>query len=78
MQEVIIYRNPAEAALWNAIMGGSFFPVIVGIVVFFCVFLTANRLLNKGRSFGVDVPRNTNIALAIGVVAGAVAVFFLA
>jgi len=78
MQEIIIYRNPVEAVMWNAIMDGSFFPVIAGVVVFFCVFLAANQLLNKGRSYGKNVPRNTNIALVIGVVAGIAAVLFLA
>lgn len=27
MQEIIVYRNPLEAALWSAIMDGSFFPM---------------------------------------------------
>ena len=49
MQEIIVYRNPLEAALWSAIMDGSFFPAIVGVVAFFCVFLAVNQVLNKGR-----------------------------
>lgn len=45
MQSIIVYRNPLEAALWEGLMSGSFFPVIVGIVVFFALFLTINRLI---------------------------------
>lgn len=47
MQEIIVYRNPLEAAMWHGIMDGSFFPVIVGVLVFFAVFLGLNALLEK-------------------------------
>mgnify|MGYP001577721144 CR=1 FL=1 len=76
MQEIIVYRNPLEAALWSAIMSGDFFPVIVGVVAFFCVFLAANRVLNKGRSWGKNAKRNTNIALGAGVLSAIVVIFF--
>jgi hypothetical protein len=31
MQEIIVYRNPAEAALWNALTGNAdiIFPILV-------------------------------------------------
>lgn len=77
MQEVIIYRNPMEAAMWNAIMDGSFFPVIVGVVVFFCVFLATNRVLNKGRTTGKNVERNANIALAVGAASAITSIYFM-
>ncbi len=77
MQEIIVYRNPLEAALWSAIMGGSFFPVIVGVVAFFCVFLAVNRVLNKGRSLGKNVKRNTDIALGVGVLSAVAVIFFM-
>lgn len=70
MQEIIVYRNPMEAALWSTIMSGDFFPVIVGVVVFFLVFLGVNRILNKGRVLGKTVARNTKIALGLGALAG--------
>jgi hypothetical protein len=48
---IIVYRNPAEAALWNAIMSGD--PVIgyvlASILAFFVVFLVTNRLMNGLR-----------------------------
>lgn len=77
MQEIIVYRNPMEAALWNTIMSGDFFPVIVGVAMFFLMFIGANRVLNKGRVFGKTVARNTNIALGLGALAGAATIYFM-
>lgn len=77
MQEIIVYRNPMEAALWNTIMSGDFFPVIVGVAVFFLVFLGANRILNRGRNFGKTVTRNTNIALGLGALVGVATIYFM-
>ena len=33
MTEIIVYRNPADAALWQMLSGGEFFPVLVGAIV---------------------------------------------
>ena len=77
MQEIIVYRNPLEAALWSAIMDGSFFPVIVGVVAFFCAFLAVDRVLNKGRSWGKSAKRNTNIALGVGALSSVLVIFFM-
>lgn len=41
MQQVIVYRNPAEAAFWEFIMSSNnVFPIVVGAVigVVLCVF----------------------------------------
>ncbi len=76
MQEVIVYRNPMEAAMWHALSGGEFFPIIVGIVVFFAVFLTVNALLNKWYgSWGKAAQMRTQGALTAGVVAGVLTVW---
>ena len=77
MQEIIVYRNPLEAALWSAIMDGSFLAALVGVAAFFCVFLAVNRVLNKGRSWGKNVKRNTNIALGVGVLSAVAVIFFM-
>ena len=77
MQEIIVYRNPLEAALWSAIMDGSFFPVIVGVVAFFCAFLAVNRVLNKGRSWGKNAKLNTSIALGVGALSAVLVIFFM-
>ena len=42
MTEIIVYRNPAEAALWQMLSGGEFFPVFAGAIVgVFAVMLAA-------------------------------------
>lgn len=78
MQEVIMYRNPIEAAVWSAIMNGSFLPVIAGVLVFFIVFVGFERVLNKGRNFGKNVRINTNIALILGTVCSFITMFWMA
>jgi uncharacterized integral membrane protein len=39
IQSIIVYRNPMEAAFWESASSGAIFPIIVGIIVFFAVFL---------------------------------------
>jgi len=36
MQSIIVYRNPLEAAIWEGMSNGNFFPFIVA--TFVCVF----------------------------------------
>ena len=43
MQEVIVYRNPAEAALWSAFMDGTFLPIIVGALVFLIAIVVFDK-----------------------------------
>lgn len=31
MQEIIVYRNPLEASIWNGVMDGTFLPVLAGV-----------------------------------------------
>jgi hypothetical protein len=47
MQQVIVYSNPIEAALWNGDYAGVIFPVSCGVVLFFVLFLISNWLLSK-------------------------------
>lgn len=47
MQEVIVYRNPAEASIWNGIMDGTLLPVLAGALV----FLIAIVLFDKKSSY---------------------------
>ena len=43
MNEIIVYRNPGEAAFWNLITTSpNAFPVIAGIVVFFVTLTVIN------------------------------------
>ncbi len=47
MQEIIVYRNPLEANIWNGIMDGTFLPVLAGALV----FLIAIVLFDKKSSY---------------------------
>lgn len=38
MQEVIVYRSPGEAALWQLLVDPRMFPIICAAVVFVSVF----------------------------------------
>ena len=69
MQEIIAYRNPLEAAIWKALGSAEFFPFMVGIVVFFVVFLTVyNLLLLKFSRYGRKGQLVTNASLAAAAV----------
>jgi hypothetical protein len=46
-QSIIVYRNPAEQAFWETIMSGSFFPILVAIMVFPIVLLIVHRILDR-------------------------------
>lgn len=78
MQEVIVYRNPLEAALWQSLSGAEFFPVIVGILAFFVSFIIVNAVI------GLVFPRisfrkhhyKSYVALAVAAMCG-IGVFFL-
>lgn len=49
MQELIVYRNPAEAAFWHALQGAELIPIMAGVVVFFAVFIGLHHLVGGGR-----------------------------
>lgn len=38
-QSIIVYRNPIEAAFWESASSGQIFPIVVGVIVFFVLFL---------------------------------------
>lgn len=79
MQEIIIYRNPLEAAMWQAMSGGQLFPIAVGLVVFFAVFLAVNPLIERfaPRKYSGRVHKDlrSNTALAVAAVAGVLTIY---
>ena len=81
MQEsIIVYRNPMEKALWESTMSGEFFPVIVGIVVFFAVLFATIGILNKVRGYRSSQMTNftnENIGLVVGAAAGIAAIAYM-
>jgi len=81
MQEIIVYRNPLEARVWEMVMDGSFFPIIVGVIVFFAVFLLIQiqivqrfipRFHVKKQNYG------TYAALLVAAIAGVWTVKYMA
>lgn len=67
-QSFIVYSNPMQAAFWEMMSSGEFIPVIAGVIVFFVVFLAANRLI-VGNNWRAPAWK-TNLALVLGAMAG--------
>ena len=78
MQSIIVYRNPLEAAMWETIMSGSFFPVIVGVVVFFAVFLAANTFIVERYARWDKRKVATNFNLAASALIGIFVIWYMA
>lgn len=79
MQEVIVYRNPMEAAMWKFVMSADFFPIICGIVVFFTVMLTLHSLVSKRYGyFGNRAKVLSNISLVLAAVSGIATIWYMA
>ena len=76
MQEVIVYRSPAEAAFWQMAANGDLVPIFFSIIVFFVVFM-------GGMSIFVDrAPWNKREKLsyivgAVSVAAGLATMFYM-
>jgi hypothetical protein len=68
-QSIIVYRNPLEQQIWE---GGIIFPVIAGVVVFFIVFMTLEKLLRMSKlpMFVPAYTQLTNLALLVAAAAG--------
>lgn len=76
-QSIIVYRSPLEQQMWEGLMSGSFFPIIVGVVVFFIVILSLNRfVIERVRGWRYK-SWPINVALAVSAVAGIAVVRFM-
>jgi|GEM_PF-6566868 len=47
MQEIIVYRNPLEAAMWQMLQNGQMFPIIVGCIAAVFGVIAAAWVTNK-------------------------------
>lgn len=45
--EIIVYRNPAEKAVWDLMSDGTVWPIMVGAVVFVIAFVVAVIILDR-------------------------------
>lgn len=50
MQEIIVYRNPYEAAFWNLVLSSpNTFPIFLGVISFGVSFLVSTIIIDKIR-----------------------------
>ena len=69
MTEIIVYRNPAEAALWQMLSGGEFFPVLVGAIVGVLTVVLATKVVDKVFGTFCQPKWAGNLTLVIGAAA---------
>ena len=69
MTEIIAYRNPAEAALWQMLSGGEFFPVLVGAIVGVLAVVLAAKVFDKVLGVFRQPKWAGNLTLVIGAAA---------
>ena len=83
MQEVIIYRNPAEAALWSMLLSYVGFVFIMSLIVFlisgFLVDGTVRKQKLRFRRFPVIYRAIDNgyVSLAVGLAAACFCSYWL-
>ena len=74
MQEVIIYRNPAEAALWNMLLTDVGFAFSMSLIVFLISVFLVDRTIRRQlwrfrrRSAIWRVIHNGYVTIAFGLV----------
>lgn len=78
MQQIIVYRNPAEAAFWDMIMSSpNLFPIMVGIVVFFNVLIFSTYLVRKSKQKMIYNLRNSYFPLIVSAICGIFTVWYM-
>lgn len=76
MQQIIVYRNPAEAAFWDLLLNSpNMFPISMGVVVFFVVLLLSDHVI-RGNRFTRHMA-NSYASLVIGSVAGVFTTWYM-
>lgn len=69
-QEIIVYRNPAEAAFWHSMMNGGFTVFVmfacIMLVSFLILFFGITKITGKGnlRGHGGDWILGTSLVLS--------------
>lgn len=70
MQQVIVYRNPLEAALWNVLGGPEMLHVLAGMGVLLLVLLLVDGVLRASRNKKIRSLRDSYFPLVVGGIAG--------
>jgi uncharacterized membrane protein YhiD involved in acid resistance len=75
-QTIIVYRNPAEEAMWNVLMSGEMIPVALAGAAFIGTLVLLNRLVEK--KFGFRTPQWVTASMFVvsGLVALGVGKYF--
>jgi hypothetical protein len=68
MQEVIVYRNPVEAAFWHSMSNGGALIFLMFGVMMFIYFIALYYIINK---FSKGIKRNGDWTVSICVVLSA-------
>ena len=68
-QEVIVYRNPMEAAIWNGIMSPEFVVFIMGFVIFLTIISFYSAFIQPHLGWSKRKVA-TNIAITIAAISG--------
>lgn len=77
-QEIIVYRNPGEKAIWDAIMSPGAFPIMVAVVVFFVVLLATSNLADRYIIGGWWRNKlRTYISFGVAIAAAAATIYFM-
>lgn len=69
VQEIIVYRNPGEKAMWDVLMSGDAFPVIAAVVVGFIVLACADSVIGKSVRRYVGFKNEGNVYLVLSAIA---------
>lgn len=65
MQEIIVYRNPMEAAMWGALGNGELFPIMCGVIIFFTSFLVLRMVGNRFFGTRYIIRKNVDVVSLI-------------
>lgn len=78
MQQIIVYRNPAEVAFWNLITSSpNMFPISVGIVVFFVSVLVFSDVTRKSKYRAARNVANSYIPLIVSGLVGVLVTWYM-
>jgi hypothetical protein len=69
MTEIIVYRSPAEAALWQMLSSGEFFPVFAGAIVGVIAMVLSAKIFDRVLGTFRQPKWASNLTLVVGAVA---------
>lgn len=49
VQEIIVYRSPADKMMWDTLSSGVSFPYMVGVIAFILLIMCGQSIIDKVR-----------------------------